>query len=118
MSDEVFVGKCRVVGAGVVRLGALWLALQVSRSAVEQISSIAGRMGAVGRAVYGSANDYAALIAMGLTLGGAIAMWFWAGWIARRIFPMPPPRNQCPKCKYPLEGLKGNRCPECGGKVR
>jgi hypothetical protein len=53
---------------------------------------------------WGAAAFALLLPGIALALGSARA----ARWI------VPPPRDECPRCAYPLRSLKGDRCPECG----
>lgn len=49
--------------------------------------------------------------ALGL-LGPGAALAFYSKRIAEWIVPVP--RNDCPKCGYPLRSIPGDTCPECG----
>lgn len=115
MSDEVFVGRCRTVVAALLRVAALVATLWMMGRVLESSASL------ISRQSFGGASrlDYVAIMLRLVGLAMCATAWFAAAWLARRLIPMPRERrNQCPKCKYPLEGLTGDTCPECGSEVR
>ena len=79
-------------------------------------------MALVGAAMSGRLAGLQLAIALALILspffGSAAVLWFFSPWLSRRVFPSPPDPTRCPKCKYPLEGLDADDCPECGTRIR
>ena len=69
----------------------------------------------------------ATLLLPGLDSVGATTLWFlpvigWGVWMAATMWLWPmrmgvdqtAPGPRCPRCDYPLTGLRHTRCPECG----
>jgi ssDNA-binding Zn-finger/Zn-ribbon topoisomerase 1 len=111
--DQTFVRRCRMAATGVIRLGAVW----VTWRAAESVLGIVVQSNLFG--TFGTPRiDPFYLVLVGLWIGSGIALWFAAGWLARKAFRMPPGRNQCPKCKYPIADIESDTCPECGTRVR
>lgn len=112
--EQAFVRRCRIVSTGVLRLGALVVTVRGVNAVVGTLVDLSGIQGFGGR----GRVEWMGLAIVGLTLLSGVALWFAAGWVSRLAFRMPAGRNQCPKCKYPLEGLAGGKCPECGTRVK
>lgn len=114
MDDRVFVSRGRVVMTGVLRLAgfgaaALGVLGVVEASLAMTIERSLGRAPALG--MVSLAREAALLL-------GGVVLWGVAPWLSRRALRMPAGKWQCSKCRYPLEGLEGDRCPECGTEVR
>jgi hypothetical protein len=113
--DRAFVRRCRIVARGVLRLVSLAIALHAASLALRAGVEIAGYRTFGG----GIRVDTLTAVSLGGGVSMAAAIWLFSGRLARMCFPEPAAgRNQCPKCKYPLEGLESDRCPECGTNIR
>ncbi|MCB9841530.1 MAG: hypothetical protein H6809_07770 [Phycisphaeraceae bacterium] len=112
--DGVFVRRCRVVCVGVVRFAVLGLAVALASDGLDMVVRIVSRL------YYGSPAGlgWLAVIGPATRIGSLVLLWWVAPWVARRVIPEPPDPTRCPKCKYPLEGLDADTCPECGTRIR
>ncbi|MEZ6233064.1 MAG: hypothetical protein R3B68_02635 [Phycisphaerales bacterium] len=112
--DAAFVRRCRVVCVAAIRFALLALAVVLASNGLYVVESV------IASAYYGSSLGLGWLwiIAPIGQIVGLAFLWWLAPWISRRLVPSPPDPGRCPKCKYPLEGLDADNCPECGTRIR
>ncbi len=111
MTDDQFTYRARRILVGAMRVVSVGFGIYYFIASVDLVF-----VTYFGNYPVGYAPDpddlWRSLIRMLIYVLAYVGLWYLAPFLARAALPWG--MTKCPKCRYDLEGLRGDVCPECG----